>query len=327
MSGARIVALVKANGWAVNLLFILIGSYFVAGAANSVVARGIRVVPSALAATSSGPSRAVGPNKGGSVDYLAMAARNLFGAKREEIHPVLEAPIDSDEIAMDLDFVETELRKCTVPASLRATLVAEDAPDWSMAVVYSTTTRETAVYSINEGFNKITDDATLIEVRSREIIVRRRDHFERCLAEGEGGAAAKGAPARPRPSTRTARVGSADTEGAVQKTGDNEWAITREYLETEVLDNLSKVATQARIVPSFKNGKPNGFKLFSIKPRSIYSKIGLQNGDVIHKINGYEMNSPDKALEIYQKLREASSVTVELTRRGQTTTHSYQITN
>jgi general secretion pathway protein C len=91
------------------------------------------------------------------------------------------------------------------------------------------------------------------------------------------------------------------------------------------LSNLSKVATQARIVPSFRNGKPNGFKLFSIKPGSIYSKIGLKNGDVIQKINGYEMNSPDKALEIYQKLKDASSVSIEFQRRGKSKHFNYNI--
>jgi len=111
----------------------------------------------------------------------------------------------------------------------------------------------------------------------------------------------------------------------VRKIGDTEFEIARDYLQANVLDNLSKVATQARIVPSFKNGKPNGFKLFSIKPGSIYAKIGMQNGDVIQKINGYEMNSPDKALEIYQKLKTANSISVDFLRRGKTKAHSYNI--
>mgnify|MGYP001382018024 CR=1 FL=1 len=68
-----------------------------------------------------------------------------------------------------------------------------------------------------------------------------------------------------------------------------------------------------------------GFKLFSIKPGSIYSKLGMKNGDVIQKINGYEMNSPDKALEIYQKLRDASSVNIDLLRRGQSVQMGYNI--
>ena len=66
-------------------------------------------------------------------------------------------------------------------------------------------------------------------------------------------------------------------------------------------------------------------KLFSIVPDSLYSKIGIQNGDVIRRINGYEMNSPDKALEIYQKLRDANRIEIELERRGDTLRKSYSI--
>ena len=47
---------------------------------------------------------------------------------------------------------------------------------------------------------------------------------------------------------------------------------------------------------------------------------------MIQKVNGYEINSPDKALEIYQKLREARHVTVDLERNGQTIRKEYNVT-
>jgi general secretion pathway protein C len=37
------------------------------------------------------------------------------------------------------------------------------------------------------------------------------------------------------------------------------------------------------------------------------------------------MNSPDKALEIYQKLHDASRIEVEIERRGETLRNSYSI--
>jgi hypothetical protein len=37
------------------------------------------------------------------------------------------------------------------------------------------------------------------------------------------------------------------------------------------------------------------------------------------------MNSPDKALEVYGKLRDAKSITVQLERRGTPKTVTYQI--
>ena len=111
----------------------------------------------------------------------------------------------------------------------------------------------------------------------------------------------------------------------VQKTADNKYDVKKSVLDG-TLSNLNSVATQARIVPSFKNGVANGFKVFSIQPNSFYSAIGVENGDVIQKINGYEINSPDKALEIYQKLREARHVTVDLERNGQTIRKEYNVT-
>ena len=72
-------------------------------------------------------------------------------------------------------------------------------------------------------------------------------------------------------------------------------------------------------------GKPVGFKLFSIKPGSLYSKIGLQNGDVINRINGFEMSSHEKGLEVYQKLKDSSSVTVDIKRRGKPMSLDYAI--
>ena len=57
----------------------------------------------------------------------------------------------------------------------------------------------------------------------------------------------------------------------------------------------------------------------------VLPKIGIQNGDVIQKINGYEMNDPAKAFDIYSKLKDSSSITVDLVRRGKTQTMTYNI--
>ena len=105
---------------------------------------------------------------------------------------------------------------------------------------------------------------------------------------------------------------------------DNSCNIDRNVLDKS-LNNMNDLATQARIVPSFKNGVANGFKLFSIQPGSLYASIGIENGDVIQRINGYEMNSPDKALEIYSKLKESAHVSLEIERGGQVIRKEYNI--
>lgn len=328
MMSTRFASLLRANGWVLNLVFLACGAYFVAGAANTVVARSIRVVPS-IDDTANFASPTAGAAAPQHLLFGSIAERNLLALKRETITPPGQAASASaaPTVVQGRDFKESELQTCSMGATLRATLVADGTPEWSMAIIVSNTTHEPAVYSINEGYNTIADDAVLVDVRSREIIVRRRDHFERCLGEGEvSNAPPAGAPPVLVPQVsgeEPAQPTPGDMTG-VTKLSETEYNVERAEVD-RVLANLNEVATQARIVPSFKNGKANGFKMFSIKPGSIFSKIGMQNGDVIQKINGYEMNSPDRALEIYGKLRDATSLAIEVQRRGQNMNFSYAI--
>lgn len=130
----------------------------------------------------------------------------------------------------------------------------------------------------------------------------------------------------PIPSGRAGQApGGPGTGGeGIRKLADNRYEIDKQVIEG-ALTNLNTLATQARLVPSFKNGVANGFKLFQIQPGSLYSSIGIENGDVITRINGYEVNSPDKALEVYQKLRESAHVTIDLERGGLAIKKDYNI--
>ncbi len=116
----------------------------------------------------------------------------------------------------------------------------------------------------------------------------------------------------------------AAVDSGVRKVDETTYEVDRGVVE-KVLANPTAVSRGARIVPSVKDGKPNGFKLYAIKPTSVYSKIGLMNGDTLHAVNGFELNTMDKALEVYTKVRESSSLSVSITRRGKPVTLNYTI--
>jgi general secretion pathway protein C len=100
--------------------------------------------------------------------------------------------------------------------------------------------------------------------------------------------------------------------------------VEREALEGW-FENPACMMRQARIVPYFKDGKPAGFKLFAIRPNTLYSKLGLKNGDVVLTLNGVELASPDNALQAYQGLKDAKVVNMEILRRGKAKTLKYEI--
>jgi S1-C subfamily serine protease len=82
------------------------------------------------------------------------------------------------------------------------------------------------------------------------------------------------------------------------------------------LANPMDFAKGARVVPAMSMGRTEGMKLYAIRPNSIYAALGFSNGDLIRTVNGFELTGMDKALEIYTRLRDASSLEIEIVRRG-----------
>ena len=92
-----------------------------------------------------------------------------------------------------------------------------------------------------------------------------------------------------------------------------------------ILENQGELMKSARIVPVNQDGKVAGLRLLGIRPDSLLSVLGLENGDQLSSINGFEMSDPQKALEAYAKLRTADHLTVAVTRKGQPTNIDFSI--
>ena len=73
----------------------------------------------------------------------------------------------------------------------------------------------------------------------------------------------------------------------------------------------------ARIVPALQNGMVVGFKLYAIRPGSVFARVGFMNGDTIVAINGIALTSADKLLETYTMLKSAIHFDIQMERRGQ----------
>lgn len=311
----------KSYFWVFRLGVVFAAAYLLARTANVFVAEGLRVPPSAIAA---GPkqaperarrARAASPEK----LTAAFLERNLFKAAREDLTPKPEESAEAERAEAEGPVVvdDENCRPCALGAKLLATFVSNAQPELSVAV-FRETKKGGETVALRPG-DKVLETAELLFVDFRKVYVKNSNRCESLSLE-EQKPISRAQPARPvvRPSN------SNDLGKGIAKTGGSEWMIPRETIDN-VLSNLNKMATQARIVPSFHNGKANGFKLFSIRPNSLYSKIGIQNGDVVQRINGYEMTSPDKALVIYNKLEDAETITVDLVRRGKSRTLRYNI--
>ncbi|HMJ12259.1 MAG TPA: type II secretion system protein GspC [Polyangiaceae bacterium] len=110
----------------------------------------------------------------------------------------------------------------------------------------------------------------------------------------------------------------------IQKVSDSEFNVDRSVVD-KILENQAELMRSARIVPEQKDGKVVGIRLFGIRPDTLLGTLGLQNGDRLEAINGFNMASPEKALEAYARLRTASNLNVKLNRRGSPASIDYRI--
>lgn len=115
-----------------------------------------------------------------------------------------------------------------------------------------------------------------------------------------------------------------DIAKRIRKISDSEFHIDRAVVDN-ILEHQAELMRTARIVPEQKDGKVVGIRLFGIRPETLLGKLGLQNGDRLEAINGFEMASPEKALEAYARLRSAESLSVRVTRRGAPLTIDFKI--
>ena len=127
------------------------------------------------------------------------------------------------------------------------------------------------------------------------------------------------------PPEKNAAPGVADDiKNGIQKISATEFKVDRGVVD-KILENQADLMKQARIVPEQENGKVVGIRLFGVRPDTLLGTLGMENGDRLEKINGFDMTSPETALEAYARLRTADHLTVSLNRRGQETNVDYNI--
>lgn len=218
-----------------------------------------------------------------------------------------------------------ELRKSELPLELVSTMVVPADERWSMAVVRETASKEKDSGLYKTGSTLPGGSAVVVRVIEKKLYLLNNGRLEYLDIDG-------GPNVNPQGQTEVgvvrAEISSADpmdgdVDRGVRCTGQR-CEIDRGLVE-KMLSNTTMLATAARFVPSIKDGRPNGFKLYAIRPSSIFGKIGLQNGDTVKAINGMEMSTPDQALGVYTKVRSASHLTVQVERRGETVTLDYTI--
>ena len=313
-------ALLKRYFLGVLLALVAVAAYFQAAGATQLIGSAIG------AAASSGTSTVVVPPY-----KLAVPTRDPKSGQ-----PIIERnPFDSVTGPLNAKPVDTEDQKAAEPDTsdplsspacdgIQVLIVTESTdPLWSVAALQGPGEPHPRMRRVGDdiggkkvafiGYNpKEQTPAVWIEAGSalcQAMLFRTQP----AVAAAPATPAATPTPVTPTPTGAPALP--ADIASKIQKVSDTEFNIDRSVVD-KILENQAELMKSARIVPEQKDGKVVGVRMFGIRPDTLLGTLGLQNGDRLETLNGFNMASPEKALEAYARLRTASSLNVKVNRRG-----------
>lgn len=110
----------------------------------------------------------------------------------------------------------------------------------------------------------------------------------------------------------------------VKKISERDYLINKEKVE-QSLENPQQILTDARLLPNIQNGKQEGFRVLEVKPGGLYESLGLKNGDILLRINGIDISSPDVAIQAISAFKGMNRVNLDIMRDGSKLSMNYQI--
>lgn len=281
-----------------NLAFVALGAYFTAGLFYQVV--GLEFQPSAPAiAENSGTSGSQRVAQKPYASYRPIHQRDLFKTIKTPVVPSKKSGVNLD----DLEDTKLQLK-------LWGTVTGDT--EKSYAVIENTKKREQNLYRVGDNIENST-----VKLILRSKVVLSRNGKDEVLAMEE----IKSSKSRRSVAAGGSRI-APRTKGAVRK----QRVSLRRSMINNAIQDVSKLMTQVKITPKLgEDGQQEGLSMSNIKPNSIFRRMGLRNGDVLKSVDGQDIESVDDALKLYENLRSANRVAVQIQRRGTDRTIEYNI--
>ncbi len=219
-------------------------------------------------------------------------------------------------------------------------VVATANPRYSMAMILDEDDQETHVVGLGDFLPgeveieilEIRRDRVFIDNDGRLEFIRLEDSpygdpdAEASARRQDGATSGESDSRRARSRARAEEQREEQSRGrdGVERRSDSEYAVDRDRIESE-LSNPEQLTRQARIMPNYRDGEPDGLRLVGVSSNSLYSDLGIRSGDVIHAVDGNALTSQQQAMSLLESMQNQDQVTVEIERRGQRQEINYNI--
>jgi len=308
--------ILKKYVWVVNLILLAVLAYLLAVNVNGMVQSKV-TSNNAEASQNFFPTnnnKNQGTNKITPIsNYQIIAKRNIFGVSEESE--------SQDTLLTNPD----TLPESNLNLILLGTIMNSDQK--SVAIIKNDDNGKINGYKSGENIEIIdSEKVRLVDVKNCKAIIQRKSKGQETIkcknlgdiasTGGNQGLLSKNSKV---PTLDLNQKPANQNSNQINKTGENSYEVNRDLLE-DLLSDPTKIIQQARVIP-----QEDGLRFFGIRSNSIFWKIGIKNGDTLHKINNVELNDIERALSVFEDLRSENSFTINLTRAGQQYTYDYTV--
>lgn len=187
--------------------------------------------------------------------------------------------------------------------------------EYSVALIKDNKSNASSPYGLGDN---LLNDAQVIGVEQKRVLLRRSNGSIEYIELGEESS---------KDDSRSTSTGDAngEEEGGVSKEGPNKYIVEQAVLD-QLLENPEQLASQVRVIPhKDEGGQIDGYRLSGIRRNSIFYKLGVKNGDIIHNVNGMPLDSMSNAMDAYNSLGSSKNFSFEITRRRQKQNFEYEV--
>jgi general secretion pathway protein C len=251
--------------------------------------------------------------------------RNIFNSAAGDL---TEAPIENSDVPLeDLPAGEVET-PCKGAMRLIGTVVLPGDLEGSLAAIVGSDRKA----ELHRGGADV-EGSKIRAIHSDGVVLQNAAGLCRlAMFEVEGAAkpklkpATSKRPAKARGPAVDRNAGLTDEEIAqgIEKVDDSNYNLSRSMLN-KVLDNAGKLIGIAAVTPKMEGGESVGMEIRGVRPDTLLTKLGIQNGDILESVNGQSLNNPDAALGAYSTLRTTDKFSLSVRRAGKAMTINYRL--
>lgn len=256
------------------------------------------------------PKRPSGLDSNNRGAYNSIISRNIFNAEGTIPDPLTAEGKETKKPREDMPPVPSQL-----PLGLVGTIVHSN-PERSIANIEVRGKNLVLPFTINHEIEKI---ATLTKIERNIVFLRNLNNNQIEFLEMKSTSKLSFSGSKP------AGTEAPKASGEVKQVAPNKFELKRSDV-LKYTSDMASVLQQAAMAPKRgASGDIEGFKFLSIQPGSIYTQLGFQNGDVIKGVNGEAVDSPAKAMELYNTLKNSNNIKIKIERDGRDTDFDYNV--